>query len=50
MFVAVKFSLFQDRQSKEKSMSPQENNKPKEATECGKDRDAVSEQFDFYSQ
>ncbi|XP_051241308.1 RNA-binding protein 20 isoform X1 [Dicentrarchus labrax] len=30
-----------DRQSKEKSVSPQQSNKPKEATECSKGRDTV---------
>ncbi|XP_044046570.1 RNA-binding protein 20 isoform X3 [Siniperca chuatsi] len=32
-----------DRQSKEKSVSPQQSNKPKEATECGKGGDTVKE-------
>ncbi|XP_056228869.1 RNA-binding protein 20 [Seriola aureovittata] len=32
-----------DRQSKEKSVSPQRNNKPKEATECSKDRETEKE-------
>lgn len=38
----------QDRQSKEKSVSPQRSNKPKEATECNKDMEAVSKDFDPY--
>uniref|UniRef100_UPI003AAF81BA RNA-binding protein 20 n=1 Tax=Centroberyx gerrardi TaxID=166262 RepID=UPI003AAF81BA len=32
-----------DRQSKEKSFSPQRSNKPTEATECEKDKDSVEE-------
>ncbi|KAM9362844.1 LOW QUALITY PROTEIN: RNA-binding protein 20 [Symphorus nematophorus] len=32
-----------DRQSKEKSVSPQRSDKPKDATECSKDRETVKE-------